>query len=280
MLELPVDRPRPPAQSFRGAYRSFGLSSALSRDLRALCRRRGVTLFMALLSAFEAMLSRLTRQEVFAVGTPIAGRNRLEVEGLIGFFVNTLVLRADVSGDPSGDELLRRRAWRRSRPMRIRICRSRSWSRSWLRSGALPHAPLCQVDVRVAKHSGTGSRDVRCVLGLSSISVTDFTVRSGARSCRRTRISCTAFRPTPRTSSMGRRSRGGCGQLEAVLSAYVESVDIVSEDLPLLSAAERHQLVCEWSGFGDEEVGTICALFAAAGGAAADSGGGGVGEER
>ena len=108
VLELPTDRPRPAAQSFRGATQSFVLSGDLTESLKALSRREGVTLFMTLLAAFKTLLYRYTGQEDVVVGSPIAGRNRSEIEGLIGFFVNTLVLRTDLSGNPTFRELLER----------------------------------------------------------------------------------------------------------------------------------------------------------------------------
>ncbi|HLL47092.1 MAG TPA: AMP-binding protein, partial [Longimicrobiaceae bacterium] len=77
-------------------------------ELRSLARREGATLFMVLLAGFQMLLSRYAGQEDVVVGTPIAGRTRAEVEGLIGLFVNTLVLRTDLSGDPPFGELLRR----------------------------------------------------------------------------------------------------------------------------------------------------------------------------
>ncbi|MGH7834634.1 MAG: amino acid adenylation domain-containing protein, partial [Candidatus Binatia bacterium] len=105
---LPTDRPRPRFQSFRGAHRSVTLSESLSESLKNLSRREGVSLFMTLLAAFQTLLHRYTGQSDITVGSPIAGRNRQEIEGLIGFFVNTLVLRCDLSGDPTFPELLRR----------------------------------------------------------------------------------------------------------------------------------------------------------------------------
>jgi len=108
VLELPTDYPRPAVQSLRGARQNFILPEKLALELHGLCRREGVTLFMALLAAFEVLLSRYTAQTDISVGMPIAGRNRLETEALIGFFVNTLVLRVDVSGNPSVRELLAR----------------------------------------------------------------------------------------------------------------------------------------------------------------------------
>src|SRR6185295_2927141 len=100
-LELPVDRPRPPVPSLRGAIERFSLSEVLLAELRSLSNREGATLYMTMLSSFMALLSRYTGQEDLVVGSPIAGRDRVETEQLIGFFINTLVLRGDLSGDPS-----------------------------------------------------------------------------------------------------------------------------------------------------------------------------------
>ncbi|WP_426751162.1 amino acid adenylation domain-containing protein [Myxococcus sp. Y35] len=108
VLELPTDHPRPATFTQRGATHTFLLPADLQRRLEALCAQEGVTLFMALLAVFKLLLSRHAAQEDVLVGTPIAGRNRRETEGLIGFFINTLVLRTDLSGDPPLRELLRR----------------------------------------------------------------------------------------------------------------------------------------------------------------------------
>ena len=108
VLELPTDHPRPPAESHRGAQHVFLIAREPSERIKALARREGVTTFMALLAAFEVLLFRYSGQSDLLVGTPIAGRNRTELEGLIGFFANTLVLRGELSGDPSVRELLGR----------------------------------------------------------------------------------------------------------------------------------------------------------------------------
>ena len=107
-LELPTDRPRPAVQTFHGARQSLVLPKSLTEALKGLSRQEGVTLFMTLLAAFKVLLCRYTGQEDIVVGTPIAGRNRAEIEPLIGFFINTVALRTDLSGDPSFRELLRR----------------------------------------------------------------------------------------------------------------------------------------------------------------------------
>ncbi len=108
LLELPADRPRPMVQTFRGSTLPVVLPPGTTAAVRELSRRAGATPFMTLLAAFLAQLHRYTRQDDLAVGSPIAGRDRVEIEGLIGFFVNTLVLRADLSGDLSFRELAAR----------------------------------------------------------------------------------------------------------------------------------------------------------------------------
>ncbi|HKY27506.1 MAG TPA: amino acid adenylation domain-containing protein, partial [Pyrinomonadaceae bacterium] len=107
-LDLPTDRPRPQIQTFRGATHTFEIPEDLSRKLTDLSRSEGVTSFITLLTAFKVLLYQYTRQADLLVGTPIANRTRLEIEGLIGCFVNTLVLRTDLSGNPDFRELLKR----------------------------------------------------------------------------------------------------------------------------------------------------------------------------
>ncbi|MGZ4107887.1 MAG: amino acid adenylation domain-containing protein, partial [Tumebacillaceae bacterium] len=108
ILQLPIDRPRPSVQTYRGAVERFTLPSALTDGLQALSNRQGATLFMTLLAAYQTLLGRYSGQDDVLVGTPIAGRTQRETEGLIGFFVNTLVMRADLSGMPSFAELVDR----------------------------------------------------------------------------------------------------------------------------------------------------------------------------
>src|SRR5436309_7025996 len=86
----------------------FHLPLTIIKDLNLLDRKEGATPFMTLLAAFQTLLHRYGGQDDIVVGTPIAGRTRVEVEGLIGFFVNMLVLRTDASGDPTFRELLKR----------------------------------------------------------------------------------------------------------------------------------------------------------------------------
>jgi amino acid adenylation domain-containing protein len=107
-LELPTDRPRTATQTHRGAVESIELPQNLVESARQLSRREGASLFMVLLTVFKVLLYRLTGHEDIAVGTPISGRNRMELERLIGFFMNTIVMRSDLSGEPPFQDLLGR----------------------------------------------------------------------------------------------------------------------------------------------------------------------------
>ena len=107
-LQLPLDRPRPPTQTFNGTRQSTILPKEMVDDLRAVGRREDATLFMTLLAAFQVVLHRYTGQQDIAVGSPMANRTQPELENLIGFFVNTLVLRTHFTDNPSFQKLLRR----------------------------------------------------------------------------------------------------------------------------------------------------------------------------
>ncbi|MBD2625733.1 non-ribosomal peptide synthetase [Trichormus variabilis] len=107
ILQLPTARPRPTVQTYAGKTLSFVLPTSLSEELKTLSKQEGVTLFMTLLAAFKTLLYRYTNQIDILVGSPIANRNRAEIENLVGFFVNTLVLRSNLSGNPTFRDLLK-----------------------------------------------------------------------------------------------------------------------------------------------------------------------------
>ncbi|MGA8116117.1 MAG: amino acid adenylation domain-containing protein [Actinocatenispora sp.] len=106
VLDLPTDRPRPSTQTYRGATRTVRIPAELVDRLTARAEERGATRFMVLLAGYALMLSRYARTADVAVGSPISGRYRPEVEPLIGYFTNNLVLRTDLSGDPTVAEVL------------------------------------------------------------------------------------------------------------------------------------------------------------------------------
>jgi non-ribosomal peptide synthetase component F/acyl carrier protein len=108
VLALPTDRPRPPVRRYRGMGYNVVYPKALASSLHALSRKHGATLFMTLMAAWQALLSRYSGERDLLVGTPVANRSRVELEGLIGFLVNTIVLRTDLSGDPTFATLLGR----------------------------------------------------------------------------------------------------------------------------------------------------------------------------
>ncbi|WP_035373166.1 non-ribosomal peptide synthetase [Pseudoduganella violaceinigra] len=106
LLQLPTDRPRPPMPSHRGAQVALAFPPELSARLRAFSLQKQSTPFMVLCSAFNVLLARYSGQDDICIGTPIANRNRDDIEGLIGCFVNTLVLRTQVQLGQSFSALL------------------------------------------------------------------------------------------------------------------------------------------------------------------------------
>ncbi|MDD2050654.1 amino acid adenylation domain-containing protein [Pseudomonas putida] len=106
VLELPLDHSRPASQSYRGGRVDVPLGLALSKGLQDLAQQQGVTLFMLLLASFQVLLHRYSGQSDIRVGVPNANRNRPETQRLIGFFVNTQVLKADIHGRQSFAQLL------------------------------------------------------------------------------------------------------------------------------------------------------------------------------
>ncbi|WP_309486810.1 non-ribosomal peptide synthetase, partial [Bradyrhizobium sp. SHOUNA76] len=108
VLELPTDRPRPPVRSLAGASLPIEIDAELASGIRRLSQSHRASVFMTVLAAWAAVLSRLSGQADIVIGTPTANRNRPEIEGLIGFFVNMLAVRVDLSAEPSVAELLHR----------------------------------------------------------------------------------------------------------------------------------------------------------------------------
>jgi amino acid adenylation domain-containing protein len=106
LIELPLDRPRPPVQSYAGASVAVHIAPELAASLRRLAQQHGCTVFMTLLAGWASLLARLSGQTDVVIGTPVANRQRSEVEGVIGFFVNTLALRVRFEDNPSVADLL------------------------------------------------------------------------------------------------------------------------------------------------------------------------------
>ncbi len=245
-LDLPADRPRPTVQTFRGAQRTVRFPKALSEALGELSRREGVTLFMILLAAFQTLLHRYTGQDDIVVGSPIAGRNRVELERLVGLFVNTLVLRTNLSGNPSFRELL----------ARVRAVATDAYLSSDLpfghlvrelqpdRQGSRP--PLAQVIFELENLPTT-------TLALPGLTVSPLVVDTGTATL-------------DLTVELKQGARGLTGFVEyntdlfdaatidrmlahfqTLLEGIVKSPDTPIGRLPLLAEAERQQLLVEWN---------------------------------
>ena len=246
LLELPADRPRPAVRSYRGATRPVRLPAGLTRRLEALARSAGATLFMVLLAGFQALLARLSGQDDLAVGSPVAGRNRIEIEGLIGFFVNTLVLRGDLRGSPPFRELLDRAretalaAYTHQDVPFERLVEELAPERSLAYMPlfqvmlALQNAPVESLEIqglrlRPVNRAGTTAK-LDLLLDLSE---RDGEIRGEIE------YATDLFDGT----TIDRLAR----HLERLLAAAVTAPELGVAALPLLTGAERHQLLAEWS---------------------------------
>jgi amino acid adenylation domain-containing protein len=246
VLDLPSDRPRPAARTFQGAKLSFLLALGLSKSLKALSRREGATLFMTLLAAFKVLLHRYTGEEDILVGTPIAGRNRLETEGLIGLFINTLVLRTDLSGNPSFRQLLagvRKLAWEafanQDVPFEklvdeLRPERNASYSpvfQAMLVLGYNPNAPISLAGLTVTPvelDSRSSQFDLTISMADTDRGLEGFIEYN------------TDIFDEPRIKRMA-------VHFENILRAVTLAPEQPISDLPLMGEQERHQLIVEWN---------------------------------
>ncbi|HSK78601.1 MAG TPA: AMP-binding protein, partial [Thermoanaerobaculia bacterium] len=262
LLTLPTDRPRPAVQSFRGASRPVRLPAGLTRRVEALARREGATLFMVLLAGFQALLSRYSGQPDLAVGSPVAGRNRIETEELIGFFVNTLVLRGDLSGEPAFRDLLGRvrettlAAYAHQDVPFEKLVQELAPERS------LAHTPLFQVLFALQNLPG---RTIELPgLSLSPVDLQATTAKfdleltfleAGDGLAARLDFATDLFDP----STVVRMA----GHLLALLEAVTADPGRRAGELPLLSEAERHQLEAEWNDAPVPAAPGVVELFAA-----------------
>ncbi|MCP4660549.1 MAG: AMP-binding protein, partial [bacterium] len=255
-LELPTDRPRPAVPSYRGRYLGMAFPEELSGALTALARRQGVTPFMTLLAAFQVLLGRWADADDVAVGTPIAGRTRREIEGLIGFFINTLVLRTDLSDGSSGDGPTFRELLARVRRVALDAYAHQDLPFEQLVEELQPErdlssTPLFQVMfvLQNAPQATVEMPDVEMpALAMSSLpaegETTKFDLTLSLRESERGIGGSLAYRTDLFDRTTIERLRAQFGRL---LAAIAEDPERRLRELPLHSAAERHQVLTAWN---------------------------------
>ncbi|MEM7351130.1 MAG: amino acid adenylation domain-containing protein, partial [Acidobacteriota bacterium] len=245
-LELPSDRARPAVRSNHGATTPVLLPTPLRDRLEELSQKQGVTLFMTLLAVFQTLLSRLSGQQDLAIGTPIAGRQRLETEALIGLFINTLVLRSNLPPKARFTELLER-----AREVALEAYAHQDLPFERLVEALEPQrnrsqTPLFQV-MLILQNAPTAA------LQLPGLSVRRLTADLGSSKFDLT----LAIEPT---------DEGLAGEIEynrdlfdaTTVARWALQLETLSRgvandptqrfhDLPLLARAERHQLLAEWN---------------------------------
>ncbi len=248
VLELPLDRPRPAVQSYRGGVCRQELGPEVVAGLERLGRQRGATPFMVTLAGVEALLGRVTGQREVAVGTPVAGRRRVELEGLIGFFVNTLVLRGDLGGDPGFGELVERA---RETVLEAHAHQELPFERlveELAPERSLAHAPLFQVMLVLAGGGGAereGGEGRWAEEGTAGSEKFDLTLAAVARGGRLGLALSYAVELFDRTTA-----RRLVGQWARLLAAAAAEPERRVGELSLLSPAERWQVVGEWNDAG------------------------------
>jgi amino acid adenylation domain-containing protein len=250
VLELPLDRPRPAVETFRGGVSGFSLDAGLVERLRALGRSLGCTLSMTALAAYDLLLARYTRRDDVVVGSAVANRNRRETEELIGFFVNVLVLRTDLSGNPTFAELAGR-----VREMSLDAYAHQDLPFEKLVEELqlprdLAHHPLCQAmygfqnfprhELRVRGLAMTPLEGEALDTGTAKADITLFLAEADGTLQGWIEFNGDLFEE----ATIQRMHRHLAGLLEAAAVDPGRPVAV----LPMLSEGERHQLLREWSG--------------------------------
>ncbi|MFB2973192.1 amino acid adenylation domain-containing protein [Aerosakkonema sp. BLCC-F183] len=257
VLNLPTDRARSPVTTFRGAKQTLAFPKVVRQAILELSQQEGATLFMTLLAAFKTLLYRYTDREDLLVGSPIANRNRREIEGLIGCFVNTLVLRSNLGGNPSFRELLRR----------VRKVALEAYAHQDLPfeklvellhpERDLSHTPLFQVmfalqnfPLPAQQIPGLSWRVEEIDNKTAKFDLTLFVEDTGGELIGTVEYNTDLFNPDTMTRMLGHFS--------TLLSGIVENPDRAISDLPLLTEAERQQILVNWNDTKTELPPNVC----------------------
>jgi amino acid adenylation domain-containing protein/non-ribosomal peptide synthase protein (TIGR01720 family) len=286
LLPLPTDRPRPPVQTPWGARRRLALSLGQSNALRSFARQSEVTLFTAVLAVFKALLVRVTHQEKLIVGTPLAYRQGPELQNVLGFFLNQIALYTDLTGDPTFREVLARvrdtalAAYANQDVPFSRLVEALRLERD------LSHTPLTQVVLlllnpeqqtrqtaggQAAAGTGDEGDELESEPYWVDAQRTQFDITfslwedAGLEGWMEYNVDLFDATTIDRLK----------GHFRTLLAGALENPERRLWDLPLLAAAQRQQLLCEWSApaEGDDEDTDLCLhqLFAARAAEAPDS---------
>ena len=258
ILGLPTDRPRAAVRVGKGESYFFELPTSVSKRIRDFAQQEGTTLFVTLLTAFTALLYRYTNQDDVRLGTPIAGRSRREIEGLIGFFVNTLVMKADLIDDPTFRELLAQ-----VREFALGAYSHQDLPFEMLVEALQPerdmsHPPLFQVMFSLQNapaetwelpgltvhnlpvHSGTAKFDLSLILYEKALEGDEY-VLGGTME-----YDSDLFEASTIERMMG--------HFQVLIESIITEPDTPIQEIKLLTDDERHQLLVEWNTTLEEKV--------------------------
>ncbi|MEM1391731.1 MAG: amino acid adenylation domain-containing protein [Cyanobacteria bacterium P01_H01_bin.150] len=246
LLQLPTDYPRPSVQSYQGATQKWTLNTELTQQIKNLSRKSGTTLFMTLLAGFATLLHRYTNQEDILIGSSIANRNRSEIESLIGFFVNNLVLRTHLEDNPSFENLLQQvkettlKAYEHQDVPFEQIVEAVQPQRS------LAYSPLFQVmfDLHNAPETKVELPDLTLGEINQESAIAKFDLTVSVTETDQELVCEWEYNTDLFDSSTIERM---AAHYQNLLSAIVENPQQMVSELPLLSQAERQQLLVEWN---------------------------------
>ncbi|MEH2381700.1 MAG: amino acid adenylation domain-containing protein [Nostoc sp.] len=242
LLQLPTDRPRPSVQTYQGTTQSLTLNTDLTQKLQTLSQESGTTLFMTLLAAFATLLYRYSGQSDILIGSPIANRNPSEIESLIGFFVNTLVLRTRFEDNPSFEKLLTQVRQTTLKAYEYQDVPFEQVVEALQPQRSLSHSPLFQV-MFVLQNAPKGELELPgvtwCELNQqSTTAMFDLTV-----SITETDHGLVSKWEYNTDLFDGSTIERMAAHFQNLCSAIVENPVATVGELPLLSEAERHQLL-------------------------------------
>ncbi|MET0396513.1 MAG: amino acid adenylation domain-containing protein [Longimicrobiaceae bacterium] len=247
LLEIPTDRPRAAGLDARSASHRFAVPAGVADGLRALARREGATLFMTTLAGWQALLGRWAGQDDVVVGSPVAGRTRVETEGVVGFFVNMLALRGDLSGDPAWTALLERvretalGAYDHQELPFERLVEELDVERS------LAHSPVFQATFaldRAAAHDGLSLGVVAVEPFGAGAAASKFDLELTLHEGEAGLAGTLAYRASLFEAGTVARL---AGHLELLLAAMAEDPGSRVHEVPLLRGGEREQVLHGWN---------------------------------